>query len=425
VRRQIGCQQEKGIPETRRVVSLLTFKVVWWDVLVEKLTQIALKGKEFGGKQSLLDRMTSSPTFDIIRCARMLTCTVLLIEVHCLWYRLLWAQEFHPTLQHFMHIPDGFLDVKTAVATGLFSATGLGAALRHAARHLASRKIPLIGLTAAFIFVAQMLNFPVASGTSGHLLGATFAAVLLGPSAAIIVMSSVLIVQSLIFADGGILALGANIFNMAIVAPLVGYGTYRSMRIVFHGNQGQLVSVGFASWLSTVVAAVFCAGELAWSGTADWRAVFPAMAGVHMLTGLGESAITMLVVAAIGRARPELVNDSADTSAAGAHSTTLIYAALIVTALLLLVAPHASTLPDGLEKIAVSLGFEHQAAPQPVFSSPLKEYQIPGIKSASAATILAGTVGAVFVFALSLLFARVLSARTKSRSTSSPPSSHL
>ena len=125
-----------------------------------------------------------------------------------------------------MHIPDGFLDAKTIIATGAFSTAGLGTALRQVGKHLQSRRIPLIGLTAAFIFVAQMVNFPVASGTSGHLLGATLAAVLLGPSAAVIVMSSVLIVQSLIFADGGVLALGANMFNMALVAPLCGYGIY-------------------------------------------------------------------------------------------------------------------------------------------------------------------------------------------------------
>jgi cobalt/nickel transport system permease protein len=313
-----------------------------------------------------------------------------------------------------MHIPDGFLDVKTAVATGLFSATGLGAALRHAGRHLKSKKIPLIGLTAAFIFVAQMLNFPVASGTSGHLLGATFAAVLLGPSAAIIVMSSVLIVQSFIFADGGILALGANVFNMAIVAPLVGYAAYRALRLFLHGEQGQLVSVGFAAWLSTVIAAVFCAGELAWSGIVDWKAAFPAMAGVHMLTGLGEAAITMLVVAAISRTRPDLTNETDSTATPGGRSTSLLYTALIVIGLLLLVAPHASTLPDGLTKVSTSLGFEHRAS-APIVDSPLKEYQIPGIQSSSTATVVAGAVGAVFVFALSLLFARLLNRRPKSK----------
>jgi len=324
-----------------------------------------------------------------------------------------------------MHLPDGFLDVKTAVATGLFSATGLGAALRHAGRHLKPRKIPLIGLTAAFIFVAQMLNFPVASGTSGHLLGSTFAAVLLGPSAAIIVMSSVLIVQSLIFADGGILALGANIFNMAIVAPLVGYGVYRALRLFLRGGQGQLVAVGFASWFSTVVAAIFCAGELAWSGTANWRAAFPAMAGTHMLTGLAEAAITMLIIAAVGRTRPELVTD-VDNSAASSsgRSTTLVYCALIVIGLFLLVAPHASPLPDGLEKVAAELGFEHNAVSNPVVSSPLKDYQIPGIQSASTATIAAGAVGAIAVFALSFLLARVLLPRQKSDAHTSVSPNH-
>jgi cobalt/nickel transport system permease protein len=312
-----------------------------------------------------------------------------------------------------MHIPDGFLDVKTAVATGLLSASGLGAALRHAARHLKPKVIPLIGLTAAFIFVAQMLNFPVAGGTSGHLLGSTFAAVLLGPSAAIIVMSSVIIIQSFIFADGGILALGANVFNMAIIAPLVGYGAYRTLRLVLHGEQGQLVSVGFSAWFSTVIAAVFCAGELAWSGTAEWKSVFPAMAGVHMLTGLGEAAITMLVLAAIGRARPELISDEKVMAPRGKF-TTIVYGALIVIGLLLLVAPHASTLPDGLERVAISLGFEHKSVSQPILSAPMSEYQIPGIRPGSTAMVLAGAIGALIVFALSLLFSRVLIRRPQS-----------
>lgn len=337
---------------------------------------------------------------------------MLLIEVHWL----------HKPKER-MHIPDGFLDVKTAVTAGLFSATGLGAALRHVGRHLRSRKIPLIGLTAAFIFVAQMLNFPVASGTSGHLLGATFAAVLLGPGAAVIVMSSVLIVQSFIFADGGILALGANIFNMAIVAPLVGFGVYRILRLFLHGHQGQLVSVGVASWFSTVVAAVFCAGELASSGTAEWRTVFPAMTGIHMITGFGESAITMLVIAAIGRTRPELLSDADEPVAAAGLSTSFVYGALMVIGLALLVAPHASTLPDGLEKVASSLGFERKVAMNPGASLPLKDYQIPGIQSGSAATMAAGAIGTVAAFALSYLLSRFLVPHQK-RGAQSPISAN-
>jgi cobalt/nickel transport system permease protein len=324
--------------------------------------------------------------------------------------------------QFSMHIPDGFLDAKTAIATGIFSITGLSAALHRASRHIQSRKIPLIGLAAAFIFVAQMLNFPVASGTSGHLLGSTLAAVLLGPSAAIIVMSSVLVVQALIFADGGVLALGANIFNMAIIAPLCGYGTYKVLRSILRGEQGRLVAVGFSSWFATVVAAVFCAGELAWSGTANWGAAFPAMAGVHMLTGLGEAAITMLVITAISKTRPELLNEDNQATSVEGGSAAFVYFALIVIGVLLLVAPHASHLPDGLEKMASSMGFERRATETPALPSPLKDYQLPGVQSAATATIVAGAIGAVAVFALSFLLARVLTRRTQSTiDHTSPP----
>jgi cobalt/nickel transport system permease protein len=307
-----------------------------------------------------------------------------------------------------MHIPDGFLDAKTAGVTAAFSFVGLGASLRHASRHLPPRKIPLIGLAAAFVFVAQMINFPIAAGTSGHLLGATLSAVLLGPSAAVIVMSTVLIVQALLFADGGILALGANIFNMAIVGPLCGYGLYRLLHVVFRGEYGRLVSVGVASWFSTVVAAVFCAGELAWSGTAAWNTVFPAMAGVHMATGLGEAAITMLVIASIARARPELLTNNVPPSSTRERSTGFVLIALLIIGVLLLVAPHASELPDGLEKVASTLGFEHRAISNPAVSSPLEDYRLRGIGSTATATIIAGVIGIAAVIALSLLLARVL-----------------
>src|SRR5512140_2952637 len=149
-----------------------------------------------------------------------------------------------------MHIPDGFLDAKTAITTGIFSATGLGTALRYAGRKLQPRQIPLIGLTGAFVFVAQMINFPVAGGTSGHLLGGALAVVLLGPSAAVIVMSSVLIIQALIFADGGLLALGANILNMALVAPICAFGVYRVVHRFLPGQRGQLIAASLAAWVS-------------------------------------------------------------------------------------------------------------------------------------------------------------------------------
>jgi cobalt/nickel transport system permease protein len=138
-----------------------------------------------------------------------------------------------------MHIPDGFLDGRTATVSAALSVTALGVALNHAKRSLPPQRIPLIGLTAAFIFAAQMLNFPVAGGTSGHLIGAVLAAILLGPSGAVIAVTAVLIVQALLFADGGVLALGANIFNMAVTGSVGGYALYRLICRIVPGDRGR------------------------------------------------------------------------------------------------------------------------------------------------------------------------------------------
>ncbi|MFI5379449.1 MAG: energy-coupling factor ABC transporter permease [Tepidisphaerales bacterium] len=206
-----------------------------------------------------------------------------------------------------MHIPDGFLDAKTAIATGAMALAGLGVALRQARLSLPPRRVPLLGLSAAFVFAAQMLNFPVAGGTSGHLIGAVLTAALLGPSAAVIVLSAVLIVQCFMFADGGITALGANVFNMAVIGGVAGWAVYFAVSRLASGLFGRVLAATFAAWCSTVLAAIACAGELAVSHTVAWRAAFPAMAGVHVLIGVGEGVITALVLAAIGKARPDLL----------------------------------------------------------------------------------------------------------------------
>jgi cobalt/nickel transport system permease protein len=307
-----------------------------------------------------------------------------------------------------MHIPDGFLDAKTIITTGVFSVTGLGTALRHARRYLQPREIPLVGLTAAFIFVAQMLNFPVAGGTSGHLLGATLAMVLLGPSVAIIVMSSVLIIQAAIFADGGLLALGANIFNMAIVAPVTGYIIYKSMRGFLRDTRGQLISASVASWCTTVIASVFCAGELAWSGIAAWNIVFPAMTGIHAIIGIGEGLITMLTLSAIAKTRPELLTDTAIRTNGKEYKPALMYSAVIIIGFLLFITPFASRLPDGLDHVAQSLGFESKKFDNQELSTPLKDYRFFNIESPALSTIAAGMCGAGVVFVISFLLARVL-----------------
>lgn len=312
-----------------------------------------------------------------------------------------------------MHIPDGFLDAKTAIATAVFSVAGLGTALRHARQHLQSREIPLVGLTAAFIFVAQMLNFPVAGGTSGHLIGATLAMVLLGPNAAIIVMSSVIIIQSAIFADGGLLASGANIFNMAIVAPVSSYVIYRTLRGLLRNTRGQLISASVASWCATVIASIFCAGELAWSGTVAWNIVFPAMVGIHAVIGVGEGVITMLVLSAIAKTRPELLTDTSFQINRKENKPVLIYGAVIIIGLLLFVAPFASQLPDGLDRVAQSLGFETKKIENMEFSTPLYNYRFFGIESPTLSTIAAGITGAGVVFAISFVLAGVLIPRKK------------
>jgi cobalt/nickel transport system permease protein len=156
----------------------------------------------------------------------------------------------------YMHLPDGFLDAKTALLSAGVAAAGVGIAVRRVRASLPPRRMPMLGLAAAFVFAAQMLNFPVAGGTSGHLVGGVLTAVLLGPSAAVVVIASVLIVQCLMFADGGVLALGANILNMGIVAGAGGWVIYAGVRRAVGGLFGRVVAATFAAWCSTVLAAV-------------------------------------------------------------------------------------------------------------------------------------------------------------------------
>jgi cobalt/nickel transport system permease protein len=311
-----------------------------------------------------------------------------------------------------MHVPDGFLDAKTAATTGVLAVGGITLAVRQLRRQLPPQRVPLLGLAAAFVFAAQMLNFPIAGGTSGHLVGSTLIAVLLGPGAAVLVLAAVLIVQCFVFADGGLLALGANIFNMGVVGGVAGYVIYRGVRRLFGGTRGVVTAAAFAAWCATVLAAIMCAGELALSGTVAWSAVFPAMVNVHILIGLGEALITALVVVTIHRTRPELIEPSMLPTGALGYGQVLGYGLLISLGLALFVSPFACPWPDGLEKVAGALGFEHWAARQPLVFAPMPDYQLSGMKSATFATSLAGVIGTVIVFALSFVLARLLVPRT-------------
>ena len=208
-----------------------------------------------------------------------------------------------------MHIPDGFLSTGVAIATWAGSAGGLGYAVRRVDETLGERQVPLMGVTAAFIFAAQMMNFPVAGGTSGHLLGGALAAILLGPWAGMIVLTSVLAVQALLFQDGGLLALGANIFNMSVIGTPLAWVVYGGMKRMLGDRTWATTASGFASaWLSVVVASLVAAAELAISGTSPWSVVFPAMGLVHALIGIGEGLITVAALAFLRATRPDLLS---------------------------------------------------------------------------------------------------------------------
>jgi cobalt/nickel transport system permease protein len=209
-----------------------------------------------------------------------------------------------------MHVPDGFLDAPTSVATGVAAAVGVGIALRGARRELDDRTAPLAGLVATFIFATQMLNFPVASGTSGHLLGGALAAVLVGPYTGLLCMTVVFTVQCLLFADGGITALGTNILLMGVVTVVVGSLVFRGAQLLLPRHVSMVApAAALGALLSVPVAASVFVLLYAVGGTVDipLHALLTAMVGVHTLIGIGEAVITFLVVGSIVSVRPDLV----------------------------------------------------------------------------------------------------------------------
>jgi len=211
-----------------------------------------------------------------------------------------------------MHIPDGFLAFHVWGPLWAVGAGGIALCLKRVTRTLQERAIPLMGVMAAFIFAAQMLNFPVAGGTSGHLMGGVLAAVLLGPWGGAVVISVVLTVQCLLFQDGGITAFGANVVNMSLVGAGLGYCVFSLVRSapgirVMRRPDPIIIAAAAASWCSVVLASGTCAVELALSGTSPLRVALPAMLGIHALIGIGEAIITCLVISFVLKVRPDLV----------------------------------------------------------------------------------------------------------------------
>jgi cobalt/nickel transport system permease protein len=226
-----------------------------------------------------------------------------------------------------MHIPDGFINAGTSAGVAVVVAGGLAVTARRAGDALDERAAPLAGLVAAFVFAVQMLNFPVAAGTSGHLLGGVLAAVLVGPWLGALCVTVVLVVQALLFADGGLSALGLNVANMALVGAFGGYLVFLGLRRVLPRTApGVVAASGIAAGLGVVLAALAFTAEYALGGAggASLGSVAAAMVGVHLLIGIGEGVITALTVAAVLAVRPDLVHGARDLARpvpAGAAAT--------------------------------------------------------------------------------------------------------
>lgn len=309
-----------------------------------------------------------------------------------------------------MHAPDGFLNAGTAAATGAVSIASVGMALRHTRRVLGDRQVPLAGMTAAFVFAAQMFNFPVAAGTTGHLLGGALAAILLGPHLGAIVVTVVVVVQALLFADGGVTALGYNIVNMAIVPAYGGYGAFRLIRRLMPRNKaGVVASTGLAAWVSVVLAAMAFSIEWLFGASApiSFSQVFGAMVGVHILIGIGEGILSGLTVAAVLASRPDLVHGANDLAPSDVRPASRIpmrtfIAGGILAALFFgaIISQFAVDNPDGLERVAEDTGFAASGGEHALEGSLFADYATAGIENEAVSLAVAGIAGTTIVFAV-------------------------
>jgi cobalt/nickel transport system permease protein len=304
-----------------------------------------------------------------------------------------------------LHIPDGFLTLVVSLICWAITALTLSAAIARTNKSLGEKQVPLMGVMAAFIFAAQMINFPVAGGTSGHLLGGALAAIMLGPWAGMLVMTAVIAVQGLLFQDGGLLVMGANILNMGLITSMIGYGLYRS---VSNGNRMmKLIVAGIAAWLSVMAGALFTSLQLWLSGTSQLQVVIPAMLLVHALIGLGEAVITVAALSFVLQARPDLLGENSD-SAKGSKGWIVV--GIAISLIVIFLSPLASSNPDGLERVADDLGFLQ--AGQPASYSIIPDYALPFLGTTPLSTILAGIIGLAVVGGIIVLLGQGMKAKS-------------
>jgi len=320
-----------------------------------------------------------------------------------------------------VHVPDGFIDAPTSAVTGAVAAGAVAVSLRGARKELDERTAPLAGLVAAFIFAVQMLNFPVAAGTSGHLLGGALAAILVGPYTGVLCVSVVLLMQGILFADGGLTALGVNITDMAVVTTVVAYAVFRGLVKVLPQGRRTITAASFVAALLSVPAAAAAFTLLyAIGGTTDVSIgkVAGAMVGVHVLIGIGEAVITSLTVGAVIAVRPDLVygarglraplklrvggelvdafeDDRREAAPVPAGSRRGLWLGGLAASLLLagVVSFYASANPDGLEKVAADKGLDTKVEEHAAADSPLADYGVKDVENARLSGGLAGVIG--------------------------------
>ncbi len=295
-----------------------------------------------------------------------------------------------------MHIPDSMLQGSVCSVTTVVSVVGIIVACYYGIKAQKRPTAAGFGAITALIFAGQMMNFTIMSGTSGHLLGGILAASLLGTPFGVLAIGLVVTIQSLVFSDGGLTVLGANILNMAIIGAGMG-GILRSKLLThWDSQQGKYAATAIAAWLSVIAAAFFVSVELAVAGQIGFFEILPAMAGTHALIGIGEAIITVLVCLLL----LPLYNTTTGTK--GEVVAPLIPAGVVVS----LSGPFASGSPDGLEWVAEKHHFMHQSAP--TFVGPLSDYALPWISHEMLSTGIAGLLGVSVSFSIAWLLFRTI-----------------
>ena len=304
-----------------------------------------------------------------------------------------------------MHVPDGFINAPVSAATGLISLGTIWAYIRSAKNLVADRLIALTGMMSALIFVLQMINFPIAAGTSGHLLGGALAVIVLGPSLGIICIAIVVVIQSLLFADGGLSALGVNLLNMAVVTSVIGWIAISTWKRVFNESYSSIISGSFvAGLLSVVFSSIAFVLEYAIGGTVavPLGNVLIAMISSHLLIGIGEGVITALIVSLLLRVRSDLVyvNQNKNQN----DKVTSFYGLFIILILsLTLLTPYASSSPDGLESVAETYDFNEESG----IILFLDDYGIKNINNNFLSTVLSAVLGVVVIVAIFNIYLKV------------------